>query len=949
MARHGARACASCRQRPVSAFPPAARAGLCSPCVSRRRRNKPADTGAELVDYVASTKDVAAQRALDYLAHDGEGYPRTVADVAGAIGLSATSARRALEQLVAQRLVKLDPPNAYQPRAPRIFRLTAAGAEAAVQRGQALARGQAEQFVSGLEAGAMDFAFGALAPPAPAPSAPARRARAPKTDPLAAVAIEPSQTEWGWIVEAIDKRSHKLVGRLQLHRSAREAGDDRPFGKAESYAPVMGIWVAPGLPRRALEARLHEVAAQLAAQSGYPLASPADRTRKESAFWRRQEEKRRASFERFRGAGKEPGASRYVLKHPPPQHLNPDEDLRRLERAAALGDPQAAARLHAARTRAPAVDPMAGLGPRAYVRDVLQAAGVIGPTDSGDLAGHARGIRAVLAAAKVKGVSVRVGHTSVDLHSPSGAVFGGPTASMLNALFGRNVAADRTNSVHLYVWHREDRSDMQTDYWHPGGPSIPAGMFGVYVAAYRKAPKPAQPKELFVTAPLAGDPAWSLAPQVGQLVRTGTQLHVIHSITPKYVALQKVGKKGQPLRTAGRPVAYGHDDWRRLVASGTAVPIAAAGPGVSPGQPMAPRDAFRQLGLDGVEIIPGPSPAVMSSRPYVDAVSAALEQAGHGAAVKAAYDKRYVPLPAGSDLAQIAGAMADAGLRPASGKREGALAFNPGLLALVGNPSSAPCQANKHQNCAGQGCSCWCHGGTARIPPPPPRKQRTFFLPRSKNPYPYVSTPITTLHEGTWRAVVHPDKPAAPGWRAPLVELQRRGPTGAWETLYRAAWEDGAGIVGPLSPLPGRGSPRPPIDTIEEYARWEQLPNPPAAAGHVRERIVAMAEAKKLAGFDAAAARFRQFHGAAPRRVRLIQVPGGPGGQHVVVGMGPAPEIHYLGPPKGRPSNKAGVHWVHATLRGREPLLVLHPNTRGVMTVLPRAKSKTRVTDWIHD
>lgn len=101
-------------------------------------------------------------------------------------------------------------------------------------------------------------------------------------------------------------------------------------------------------------------------------------------------------------------------------------------------------------------------------------------------------------------------------------------------------------------------------------------------------------------------------------------------------------------------------------------------------------------------------------------------------------------------------------------------------------------------------------------------------------------------------------------------------------------------------------------------------------------------ELDKVPGFAKAMAHYRQFHGADPDSVSVMQYPGE--GSKVVVRMGEVPETHYLGPDN---SNKRRTHWVHKHSekgKGKNPDLLFDPET-GLMTI---AGGTYKVTRWIY-
>lgn len=156
---------------------------------------------------------------------------------------------------------------------------------------------------------------------------------------------------------------------------------------------------------------------------------------------------------------------------------NPDVDLRRLERAAAAGDRDAKYCLLIERARR-------GLTGRMYLVSLAEQAGhETWPSRRM----FADGIRSVLKAAGIPrsgrgGVTVRVPtHAwaqTVDLRAPKKYHFGyssreatHPGLKRAAEIFGDDYWGG--DEIHLYVWNGEDKSDPYSDYFHPGGPSLP--------------------------------------------------------------------------------------------------------------------------------------------------------------------------------------------------------------------------------------------------------------------------------------------------------------------------------------------------------------------------------------------------------------------------------------------------------------------------------------------
>lgn len=211
-----------------------------------------------------------------------------------------------------------------------------------------------------------------------------------------------------------------------------------------------------------------------------------------------------------------------------PPRMNPpgsgDDRLRALERAAAQGDPAAAAALDTERRRRGLpVDER-----RQYVADLTAAvADSLVPADYEGSARHmqstynyavrdranvAKALRAVLKAEKIRGVSVTTPRYSMANHvevtgrrsgyAPGGGMIPQATyAALLRLFFGEETAAAYENVAHpwaqdlaLYVNNREDRSDGLGDYHHPGGPSLPWWAADTYMRALAAAATKAKPR-----------------------------------------------------------------------------------------------------------------------------------------------------------------------------------------------------------------------------------------------------------------------------------------------------------------------------------------------------------------------------------------------------------------------------------------------------------------------
>ena len=117
--------------------------------------------------------------------------------------------------------------------------------------------------------------------------------------------------------------------------------------------------------------------------------------------------------------------------------------------------------------------------------------------------------------------------------------------------------------------------------------------------------------------------------------------------------------------------------------------------------------------------------------------------------------------------------------------------------------------------------------------------------------------------------------------------------------------------------------------------------NPP----QVQYKAISLAEAKSFPWFEQARKDYVKFHGVEPKNFKIAVVPNGAKKvtRKAVTVLGKAPELHYIADDHAG-SNKQGYHWVHKTTKGKEPIMVKHPDT-GNVEVLGGAM---RVTDWMH-
>jgi len=173
-----------------------------------------------------------------------------------------------------------------------------------------------------------------------------------------------------------------------------------------------------------------------------------------------------------------------------PRLQNADTKIRKLERAVAAGEPGAELRLEREQVRI-------GQLPygRIYLRDALQRYGVPEPSFR-DLA---KALRKFLKKKGVKAISIKVPTYSmantIDITPKKDELHFLPADHQaLSDIFLLQVSPAE---LPLHPYHREDRSNMQTDYWHPAGPQLTYGdvqdLLGEIAGSIPKASVPTPP------------------------------------------------------------------------------------------------------------------------------------------------------------------------------------------------------------------------------------------------------------------------------------------------------------------------------------------------------------------------------------------------------------------------------------------------------------------------
>ncbi|MCC6752040.1 MAG: hypothetical protein IT371_30590 [Deltaproteobacteria bacterium] len=263
---------------------------------------------------------------------------------------------------------------------------------------------------------------------------------------------------------------------------------------------------------------------------------------------------------------------------------NPSADERRrlLEREAMRGDPLAAARLAEERRRTTADPALAA--ERLYLRDILKAWGVeqkggayTGSSSDGYVPSSAAGagLRAVFKKAGIRAQIKTSGHGDLLLYWNSSA-----DGAKLGRLFAQNIW-ERANSHTVHPNAREDRSDLMTDYYSPGGITLPQEYHATYVDAVRTAlgqktamaeKREAKRDERRKAVMEAG-----AAPRANDLGKgERVVLHgsggydgtwEVYGSGNNMVILHRVGKTGKVLSIAGRgnSIYVSHKNWDAMV------------------------------------------------------------------------------------------------------------------------------------------------------------------------------------------------------------------------------------------------------------------------------------------------------------------------------------------------------------------------------------------------
>lgn len=277
--------------------------------VAVRRRNRP--TYDELEQGGPALKFLSGCNARTIVALAGIQGRLSAAEVAAeTTDCKISSVRQALKALTKAGYVKTWRSRGGFDQRATMYEATEKGLELAAEIQRLGEQRIVEQFETALDDTSFDpTAWGSDAPGEDVPTAERLTYEVLDTD------------AGGKAIEAYDVAAGKRVGRLELASSAADADDERRFaGHEGDYAPILSVRVHPSYRRAGVGTRLYELAAAEAEKLGLPLASPDDRTRGESAFWRKQERKRRARARRTR---ERPSASRYFLEFPPPVSLNP--------------------------------------------------------------------------------------------------------------------------------------------------------------------------------------------------------------------------------------------------------------------------------------------------------------------------------------------------------------------------------------------------------------------------------------------------------------------------------------------------------------------------------------------------------------------------------------------------------------------------------------------------
>lgn len=722
-------------------------------------------------------------------------------------------------------------------------------------------------------------------------------------------------------------------------------------------AQVVGLSAAPnardatrevagrlGLPVRALRARPLNDTSDVARSQSFLFGE--DPTQ---AFLRGERERKTGQGELFN-----PPPGGCMTRRRPPRRRNADKDLRALERAAAMGDPQAKTRLAAAQRRLS--DPFAAIpGERAFMRTLAEQAGLYANRGWVERKHYATAIRATLKAAGIKGASVTSPNysmaSSVEIRPRRGDRFSAAESRAIAHLFGqryRETDIDgrpwEEQSFSLYPSHEQDQSDSHTDYFHPGGPTLERRYWNVFLDALVKAVHGGSRKRKTKAAPPAPAPpvaigsAWVASLQEGHRLRfedyggpkyRGTWEVWVVTPTPKGIVytLAKIGKGGPFKTNRNSQLVIGQDALRQLAESGNLVVTRQDGPRATP-ESLQARPVYLEPRTDHVVV------HVSLEDPRRFAIQEAVRSLK-----KRSKNTRGTILVFGADPMELSVALLQHGLHTATGDDPTALYFNPRakrrrsnpMLALVGNPGA--------------------------------RANPTGALPVGLSGPSWTSAkllreiPLSARTRAAVRRAAKPRQPLA-WWWYDLPDPARIEIEGAYDAMP---------ITNPRrSPARGRAKAAP------SRARAKAKPTPRAKAktqtvtvqtskttkttrsNPRRRSSLTPEDVRALPGYDVALERFKQFHGGSkraaiePEQALVVRVPDGSRRvtRKVVVAVGRVPETHYLGGSAPKGSTKKGYHWVHEHEPGREPIEVLDPETRGVHLKLPLDK-RTRTTDWM--